>query len=83
MNDAELAQGYEEVVLSTTPVAVTETWVKVSEGHPAQTGMYLCYHPEHGQDVIFFSGKKWGKTSFWNWEDPTHWMNLPEDPNDV
>jgi hypothetical protein len=24
--------------------------------------------------VILFTGKAWGKTSFWNHEDPSHWM---------
>lgn len=55
-------------------------WVSVAERLPGLAGMYLCFHPEHGQDVIFWTGKSWGKTSFWNHEDGTHWMQLPTDP---
>lgn len=73
------AQGCEEVPLLPT-VATAKSWVLVAEYRPALAGMYLCYHPDHGMDVFFHSGKSWSKTSFWNWEDPTHWRDLPEAP---
>jgi hypothetical protein len=49
-------------------------WTACADSLPDQAGMYLCSHPEHGLDVILFTGKAWGKTSFWNHEDPSHWM---------
>ncbi len=55
-------------------------WIPCSERLPSKAGMYLCFHPRHGQDVIFFGGERWGTTSFWDHEDATHWMALPKPP---
>lgn len=60
--------------------AAMARWVLVAERLPEKAGMYLCFHPDHGQDVILFTGKAWGKTSFWSHEDGTHWMPLPAPP---
>ena len=56
-------------------------WTSVKDKMP-EDGIYLAYHKNNGRDVLWCDGDVWYEPADWNGDQPTHWMPLPEPPEE-
>ena len=61
-----------------------QEWVSVNDRLPEESGEYLAYCGEYdGICVLYYEVSKTKSKWRTKWKEVTHWMPLPEPPNEV
>ena len=58
-------------------------WISIKQESPFFPGLYLVFEDDCYSLAIYVpSGKKWMDTQHNNFIHPTHWMELPDNPDE-
>jgi hypothetical protein len=55
-------------------------WISVKDSLPETGVIVLVFDNAGGHELSYWSGKGWSNYLEHHFAQPTHWMNLPKDP---